>query len=62
MVGGKNRISCIKDVKIIDREADTIYSALSNKIAKCGAVESLSGFRSDRAGVIIGRKKKLPQN
>ena len=57
MKDGKNKISCIKDVKIIDREADTIYSALSNKIAKCYRVESLSGFGSDGANVIIGPKK-----
>ena len=34
-----------------------MYSAFSNKIAKYGAVESLSGFGSDGTSVIIGRKK-----
>ena len=38
---------------------DIIYSALSNKIAKCGAVENLSWFESDEASKII-KGKKLP--
>ena len=47
MEGGKNRILFVIDAEITDGKADTMYSALSNKIAKCGAVESLSGFGSD---------------
>ena len=49
MKGGENRMSLIKNVEITDEKADTIYSALSNEIKKCGGVESLCGFGSDRA-------------
>ena len=47
MEDGKNRISFIKDVEIIDQKADTIYSALSNEIEKCCWDESLSGYGND---------------
>ena len=57
MEGGKNRISIIKNVEIADGKTDAIHSALSNEIEKCGRVESLNGFESDRASVIIGHKK-----
>ena len=57
MQGCKIWISFIKDVEITDGKADIICSALSNKIAKSYAVESLSGFGSDGASVIIGCKK-----
>ena len=50
--GGKNRISFIKDVEITDGKADTIYSALSNKIEKCGRVKSLRRFGCDGVSVI----------
>ena len=60
MKGGENRMSLIKNVEITDEKADTIYSALSNEIKKCGGVESLSEFGSDGASVTIGHKK-LPQ-
>ena len=39
MKNDENRISFIKDVKITDGKADTIYSAQSNEIEKCCAVE-----------------------
>ena len=52
-----SKISFIKDVEIIDGKADIIYSPLSNKIAKCGAIENLIRFESDGAIVIIGLKK-----
>ena len=52
------KISFIKDIEITDGKTDTIYSALSNKIAKCGAVESLSRFGNDGTSVIIGCKEK----
>ena len=55
---GENRISFIKHVEITDRKADTMYSALSNEIQKCGEAENLSGFGSDGASVMIGHKKK----
>ena len=35
----ENRISFIKDVEVTDVEANTIYSAFSSEIEKCG-VES----------------------
>ena len=57
MEDDKNRVSFIKDVEITDGKHDTICSTLSNKIAKCGEVESLIRFGSDRASVIIGHKK-----
>ena len=47
MEDGENRISFIKDVETTDGKADAIYSTISNKIAKCGGVENLSGFGSD---------------
>ena len=58
MKDGENRISFIKDVEATGKKADTIYSALSNEIEKCGEVECLSRFGSDGANVI----KKLSQN
>ena len=58
MVGGKKKkISFIKHVETTNRKADTIYFVLSNKIAKCGRVKSLSRYGSDGASVINGRKK-----
>ena len=62
---GENRISLIIDIKITDGKADTIYLALSNEIENCSRVESLSGFGSGGASVIIGHKKvasKLKRN
>ena len=57
MEGDKDRISFIKDVEIKDGKADTTYSALSNKTAKCGGAKSLSEFGSNEASAIIGWKK-----
>ena len=57
MEDGENRISFIKDIYITDRKDDTIYSALSNGIEKCGGVESLGGLGSDETRIITGHKK-----
>ena len=43
----------LTDGEITDGKLDTIYSALSNELEKCGTV----GFGSDGARVIIGYKK-----
>ena len=61
MEGGESRISFIQDVEITNEKADTIYSALTNKVAKCGGIESLSWFGSDGASIIIGHKKVVPK-
>ena len=53
MEDGKSRISFIKGLEITDGKAGTIYSALRNKIEKCGVV----GFGSNGASVIIRHKK-----
>ena len=47
----------VNDDEITAGKANTIYSALSNEIEKCGWIESLSGFESDEASIIIGHKK-----
>ena len=57
MRNGENRISLIKDVKITDGKADTIYSTLSSEIENCSGVQSLSRFGSDMENVAIGHKK-----
>ena len=44
------------DIEITDRKADTIYSALSNEIDKCGRDESLSRCGNEGASVIIVHK------
>ena len=53
MADSENTVSLIKDVEITDGKAGTIYSALRNKIEKCGVV----GFGSNGASVIIRHKK-----
>ena len=58
----KQNYLSLKIIEITVLKAYTIYSALSNEIEKCDRVESLSGFRRDGARVLIGHKKKLPQN
>ena len=57
MEDGENRISFIIDVEITSGKADAIFSALSNKIEKCSAVESLSWFGSGGASLITGCEK-----
>ena len=42
MEDGENRFSFIKNVEITDGKADTMHSALSSEIEKCGGV----GFES----------------
>ena len=49
----KTKYISLKILKIINGKADTIYSALSNVIEKCGGV----GFGSDWVSVIIVHKK-----
>ena len=53
----ENRITFNKHVEITDGKTFTIYSALSNEIEKCSGVESLGGFWSDGASVMIEHKE-----
>ena len=48
-----NTESFVKNIEITDGKTDTIYSALSNEIERCGGV----GFGSDGVSLIIGHKK-----
>ena len=50
-------MSFIKAAEIRDGKADTLYSALSIEIEKCHGFQSLRGFGSHGASVMIGHNK-----